>query len=118
LSAGSTSTLRANQWWLDVESANSWEANAAHNVADLQGAVDYLHIAKGVPLTSIGIYANPSDWNTITANTTAFAALPYWEPGAGNKTSAQSFCGKPGVTGGPVTLSQYLAGNLDGDVRC
>ena len=50
--------------------------------------------------------------------TTAFAALPYWQPGAGSKTTAQSFCGKPGVTGGPVLLSQYLTGGLDGDARC
>jgi hypothetical protein len=118
LPAGSTSTPKPNQWWLDVESANSWEANSAHNVADLQGGVDYLHLAKGVPLASIGIYANASDWNTITGTTTAFAALPYWQPGAATKTNAQSFCGRTGVTGGPVTLSQYLAGGLDGDLRC
>ena len=71
-----------------------------------------------MPLASIGIYANASDWNTITGKTTAFAALPYWQPGAGSKTTAQSFCGKPGVTGGPVLLSQYLTGGLDGDARC
>jgi hypothetical protein len=118
LPAVSTTTPKPNQWWLDVESANSWETNSAHNVADLQGAVDYLHLAKGVPLASIGIYANTSDWNTITGNTTAFAALPYWQPGAGSKTTAQSFCGKTGVTGGPVMLSQYLTGGLDGDIRC
>ena len=118
LPAGATSTPKTNQWWLDVESANSWETNTTHNVADLQGAVDYLHLAKGVPLASIGIYANASDWNTITGNTTAFAALPYWRPGAGGNTNAQSFCGKPGVTGEPVLLSQYLTGGLDGDARC
>ena len=73
---------------------------------------------RWVPLASIGIYANASDWNTITGTTTAFAALPYWQPGAATKTNAQSFCGRTGVTGGPVTLSQYLAGGLDGDLRC
>jgi hypothetical protein len=118
LPAGSTSTPRANQWWLDVESANSWEANSAHNVADLQGAVDYLHLAKGVPLASIGFYANASDWRTITGNTIAFAALPYWQPGAASKSNAQSFCGRTGATGGLVALSQYASGSFDGDVRC
>jgi hypothetical protein len=118
LPAGATTTLKPNQWWLDVESANSWEANSAHNVADLQGAVDYLNLAKGVPLSSIGIYANSSDWSTITGNSIAFGALPYWQPGAANKNTAQSVCGTTGVTGGLETLSQYLVGGFDGDLRC
>src|SRR5829696_30250 len=42
LSAGATSTPQPNEWWLDVESANSWQQNTAHNVAELQGEADYL----------------------------------------------------------------------------
>jgi hypothetical protein len=118
LAPGSANTPRANQWWFDVESVNSWESNLANNVADLQGAVDYLHIAKGVPLTSIGIYANATDWATITGNSTAFAALPYWQPGAGSKSTAQSVCGKTGITGGAVVLSQYASNSFDADIRC
>jgi hypothetical protein len=40
--AGATRTPRANQWWLDVETANSWTPVVTLNIAALQGEVDYL----------------------------------------------------------------------------
>jgi len=30
------------QWWLDVESANSWTSDRTANIADIQGGLDYL----------------------------------------------------------------------------
>jgi hypothetical protein len=115
LPAGATQTPRPNAWWLDVESANSWEATSANNVAELQGEVAYLQ-SQGV--TSIGFYASSSDWSSITGPTTAFASFPSWQPGAGTQASAQAYCGKTGVTGGPITISQYRANGLDADLRC
>ncbi len=115
LTAGATRTPAPNEWWLDVEAANSWESSTQNNVADLQGAVAYLQ-AQGV--TSVGFYANASDWQTITGDTTAFASFPSWRPGGGSQHLASSFCGTTGVTGGPVKYSQYASGGYDADVRC
>jgi len=115
LPGGATQTPQPNEWWLDVESANSWEQSTANNVAELQGEVDYLR-SQGV--SSIGFYANAGDWQTITGGTSAFAALPSWRPGAGGQVTAQSYCGTTGVTGGPTKYSQYASGGYDADVRC
>jgi hypothetical protein len=115
LPAGATQTPQANEWWLDVESANSWETNTANNVSELQGEVAYLQ-SEGV--TSIGFYANASDWKTITGGTTAFASLPSWRPGASSQRVAQTYCGTTGVTGGATEYSQYAAGGFDADLRC
>jgi hypothetical protein len=114
-SAGSTRTPVANEWWLDVESANSWLTDTAMNVAELQGEADYL---ASVGAASVGFYANGSDWQAITGGTTAFASYPSWVPGAGSLSQAQANCGGSGVTGGGVALAQYLSGGFDGDVRC
>ena len=114
LPAGATQTPQPNEWWLDVESANSWEQSAANNVAELQGEVDYL----GSQGASVGFYANAADWQAITGGTTAFAGSPGWRPGAGGQAGAQSYCGTTGVTGGPLKYSQYASGGYDADVRC
>ena len=115
LPAGATQTPQPNEWWLDVESANSWESNTSNNVSELQGEVAYLQ-SQGV--TALGFYANASDWQTITNGTTAFRSLPSWRPGAGSQRTAASFCGTNGVTGGPTRYSQYASGGFDADVRC
>jgi hypothetical protein len=112
---GATQTPQPNQWWLDVETGNSWEASSTNNVADLQGAVAYFE-SQGV--RSIGIYASATDWQTITGGSTAFSSLLYWQPGSRRQSTAQSYCGGTGVTGGPVTYSQYSSGGYDADVRC
>lgn len=112
---GATRTPVANQWWLDVESANSWMTNTAMNVADLQGAADYL---ASVGASGVGFYANSSDWQSVTGATASFSAHPSWTPGAGSLAQAQASCGAPGITGGPVALAQYLSGGFDGDVQC
>lgn len=114
-SAGATQTPQPNDWWLDVETANSWETNTANNVADLQGAVAYLQ-SQGV--SSIGFYATDSDWQTITGDTAVFSSLPSWHPLNRRESVAQSYCNTTGVTGGPVTLSQYFSGGFDADIRC
>jgi hypothetical protein len=115
LPAGATQTPQPNEWWLDVESANSWEQNTANNSAELQGEVAYLQ-SQGV--TSIGFYANGNDWLSITGGTTVFASYPSWHAGTGSQRIAQSHCGETGVTGGPTEYSQYSSGGYDADVRC
>jgi hypothetical protein len=105
----------SQQWWLDVETANSWEANTDNNVNALQGAVAYFE-SKGV--AAVGIYASANDWQTITGDSSALSSLPYWQHGSRRESTAQSYCGTTGVTGGPVTYSQYFSGGYDADVRC
>jgi hypothetical protein len=108
-------SIPANSWWLDVESANSWETNTANNVAALQGEVSFFH-SQGL---QVGIYANANDWGTITGNTTVFNTLNSWHASATRSTAtAQSYCGQNGITGGPIQLSQYRTGTLDGDIKC
>jgi hypothetical protein len=105
----------ATTWWLDVESANSWETVPANNVAAIQGAVDYLR-SVGVP--SLGIYASPADWLAITGGSRVFAALPLWLPGAVSQDDAAARCSQTSPTGGPIALVQFPATGAGGDVEC
>jgi hypothetical protein len=112
---GASRTPVANQWWLDVETANSWTSTPSLNVQALQGEVDYL---ASVGAAGVGLYSSPSDWQTITGGTTSFASVPTWLAGASSFSDAQSRCGGGGLTGGGVALVQYPAGGFDNDYRC
>jgi hypothetical protein len=113
--SGASRTPVGNQWWLDVETANSWTSTGSLNVQALQGEADYL---ASVGAAGLGFYSSSSDWQTITAGTTAFAANPTWLAGATSLTDAQSRCGGTGFTGGGVALVQYQSGGFDADYRC
>ena len=56
--SGATRTPVANQWWLDVETANSWTSTPSLNVQALQGELDYLTSAGAA---GIGFYASTGD---------------------------------------------------------
>ena len=112
---GSTRTPVANHWWLDVETANSWRANTALNVAALQGAVAYL---ESVGAASVGFYSAPSMWQSITGGTSAFAEHPTWVAGASTLKGAKARCTGGGFTGGGVDLAQYFHNGFDADYRC
>jgi hypothetical protein len=107
--ADATQTPVANVWWLDVETANSWEANTLNNVAELQGEYDYL---RSVGAASVGFYAPTNDWQTVTGSTSAFASAPAWVPGASSQTDAQARCSNPGVNGGPALIAQFSAAGV------
>lgn len=115
LPAGATRTPAANVWWLDVESANSWEANTANNVAELQGEVDAL---KSLGVTAIGFYAPPENWQAITGGGSAFASYPFWLPGATSLTDAEARCSQTGPNGGAITQVQFPATSGGADVAC
>ena len=112
--ASSAAAARAAPWWLDVESANSWTPDPSNNVADLQGALDYLTSATS---SRPGIYTNSSSWQTITGNSSAFTTYPSWVPGASSLAAAQTNCSHS-VTGGPVEYAQYPSGGYDADYPC
>jgi len=72
-------------WWLDVETANTWNGSGNANAADLQGSVDYLR-SHGVP--SVGLYSISSAWTSITVVTTA--PTPPATPLPGSRSSPRS----------------------------
>lgn len=113
--AGATRTPVADQWWLDVEAANSWTSTLSLNVQALQGEADYL---TSVGAAGVGFYANAGDWRTITGSTTVFSSYPSWVPGAASLSDAQSRCTAVGFTGGTVALTQFVSSGVDNDYQC
>ncbi len=107
-------------WWLDVETANSWETGSpgiANNVADLRGMVDaftYVHAA------GVGIYSTSYQWGVITGSPTdsSLTGLADWIPGARTQSAAKSNCSLASFTGGNVVMTQWFGKPFDGDVAC
>lgn len=106
-------------WWLDVETANTWQSDTTMNVADLQGMIAAFQTAG---VTTVGAYSTSSQWDTITGGTTTSASgslytIPNWIPGATSLAAAQSNCSLPSFTGGSVTVTQWT-GTPDNDWAC
>ncbi len=118
-------------WWLDVETANTWQSGAtglAMNVADLQGMVAGLE-ASGVALPAgstippIGVYSTSAQWNTITGTPSSVGLgslyqLANWIPGARSLSGAESNCAQASFTRGTVTVTQWFAKPIDADYSC
>jgi hypothetical protein len=115
VSAGSPA---AYPWWLDVETANSWQADTTMNVADLEGMVAALQAAGA---TTVGAYSTSTQWDSIMGATlppgSSLNGIPDWIPGATSESGAQANCSLPSFTGGPVTLTQWT-GTIDSDFAC
>jgi hypothetical protein len=112
---GATRTPVANHWWLDVETANSWRADPALNVAALRGAVDFL---DSMEVASVGFYSAPRMWVRITGGTDAFADYPSWVAGASTLREARMVCRSDGFTGGSVAMAQFFSEGLDANIVC
>jgi len=133
-------------WWLDVETANTWQSSQggglALNDAVLEGMVSSLSAlttATGTP-AAVGVYSTGAQWNQITGgeatvdtNWTNLAHVPApapldgrpdWVPGAVTAAGADSTCAvdaaftRTAGAGANVTLAQWVANGLDGDVSC
>ena len=115
-------------WWLDVETMNSWQAVEGHvttvaqrrDVATLVGEMDALRSAG---VGRVGVYSTAYQWNLITGGTkvthSTFAGTPQWLAGYGSHTAATRGCAQRGFTGGPVVMTQYLGRDgFDADVLC
>lgn len=119
-------TPSSYQWYLDVETVNSWTASPTRNAADLEGMVTYFKNA-GI---AVGLYSTYRQWGDIVgsnygesrdAGGDVLNGLPSWVPGASDESSAEADCGlRPFTEGGRVVLSQYLSvqADLDFDVAC
>ena len=108
-------------WWLDVETANTWQADTTMNVADLQGMIAGLE-AAGVSSSYLGVYSTSSQWNTITGGTMTTASgslygLANWIPGGRTLRGAESNCTLTSFTRGRVTITQWT-GTIDSDYAC
>lgn len=106
-------------WWLDVETANTWQASTAMNVADLQGMIAGLGAAGA---TQVGAYSTAYQWDKITGGTTSVSGslygIPDWIPGARSLSGAQSNCAQTSFTGGSVALTQWFSHPFDSDYAC
>jgi hypothetical protein len=111
-------TAASYPWWLDVETANTWQSDTTMNVADLQGMIAGL---QGAGATKVGAYSTSSQWDTITGGTSSASGslyqIPNWIPGARNLSGAQANCTQTSFTGGTVTVTQW-ASQPDGDYAC
>jgi hypothetical protein len=107
------------QWWLDVETNNSWSTNTANNVADLEGMTDYFNTIGA----SVGLYSTGYQWRQIVgdsvSSTSSLNGLDSWLAGASNLSDAQTKCSDPALTdGGTVSLVQYVSKRTDYDFSC
>jgi hypothetical protein len=107
------------RWWLDVETANTWQSGSSGlqmNVADLQGMLAYFQ-SLGSP--QVGVYSTSSQWDTITGGgqVGTLSGLVDWLPGARDLSGAGANCSLPGFTG-PVQVTQWTSKRLDYDFAC
>ncbi len=107
------------EWWLDVESANTWLSSTTLNTASIDGMIAYLNAQR---VASVGIYANPKDSHTIFTASSAFppGTLSWLSTGETTLVAALSHCSYPGFTHNGVALVQYLPKTpaLDADAPC
>jgi len=95
------------QWWLDVETINSWQSSTQENRADLEGMAAYFRHLGG----TVGIYSTPRQWDPIVGtvpSTSPLYRLPDWIPGAKTLSQATKNCRQAPLTrGGTVTVAQW-----------
>jgi hypothetical protein len=106
----------AETFWLDVETANTWNANTAWNQQSLQGEHDALLASDA---TTVGVYSTTAQWAAITGGWQNL--WPNW--GATTFTTSGKALGYStghGFTGGPTVLLQYrpTGATIDYDVAC
>lgn len=106
------------RWWLDVETASSWESSTQSNRADLEGMVAYFHNIGA----SVGVYSSAGQWARIVGFVppgTPLYALPEWLSGATTLSQAKADCGSAPLTrGGSIALTQWTASTADSDFSC
>jgi hypothetical protein len=104
----------ATNWWLDVETDNSWTDNPFVNVSELQGTI--AAIKQYTFFSTIGFYSLQDQWFILTGDwdNDYFA---WTATGADNKAAAVEACREPSFTGGKLLLAQYTL-KLDEDYVC
>jgi hypothetical protein len=103
----------SSQWWLDIETANSWSSSHTLNQGTINGAVRFFN-EKTI---AIGVYSTQSMWNKITGGYKNL--LPAWL--ATTATTPAAYCSSTySFTGGTIYLVQYSnpAVSVDSDYAC
>ena len=126
----------AVNWWLDLESSNTWRGHDSEfpeprrtglrqanldvrNRASMLGARDYL--IKVAKVKQVGLYGSPNEWAMIMNTTTLFANSPYWFPiGGATSADALAACSDTrNVTGsGLPVMVQYQVAGVDINQQC
>lgn len=104
-----------HQWWLDVETGNTWSKDTAANRADLEAMVAVLKDHG-----SVGIYSTSYQFGRIAGTvpgTSPLTGLPTWLAGAKDQSDAQTRCAGPSFTGGTNLLVQWVSG-VDDNLSC
>jgi hypothetical protein len=106
--------VHADVWWVDVETANSWDNDPLVNRQSIQGTYDALrHAALAA---RIGVYSYPGQWDLITHRWRP--GWPVWAAtGSLTRSDAMAACKWASFTGGLVWLAQYTSG-LDRNIVC
>ncbi len=115
-------------WWLDVETTNSWQSDQVANRAVLEGMTTYF--GDVLNAAGVGIYSTTYQWELIVGEIGAVTSptttpgpsnlngLPSWIAGATTLSGAQSACSGTPLTGGEITVTQYVQDDLDHDYAC
>ena len=113
MSYANTQGVHSSSWWLDVETANSWNTDTSQNRSSLQGSYNAL-LDSGV--SAVGVYSTTAQWQSITGgwlNGWANWGASTWS----TARQAATYCSGHQFTGGPTYLIQYK-GKLDQDYAC
>ena len=115
LAGAEASGLDARGWWLDIEDVAArtlWGADTDANTQVVIGWRDELRRAG----KRVGVYSTGGYWRQVVGHWQA--DLPQWPAvGLAGVGAAQRACGRP-FTSGPVLLTQWLTGPLDGNLLC
>jgi hypothetical protein len=99
-------------WWLDVETANTWDYSSggrARNAAVLEGMTDYF---TSIGTRGVGLYSTRHQWGLIVGDglgpASSLIGLPNWRPTGSTLAGARAGCALAPLTpGGVIELAQF-----------
>jgi hypothetical protein len=109
-------------WWLDVETANTWQTGSAPARARNRAALEGMAARLSATGAEVGLYSTGYQWRRITGvvpRTSPLHGLDSWLAGSTSLRGARAACLRdPLVDGGEVVLTQYVVDGLDHDHSC
>lgn len=106
--------LATRQWWLDVETENSWTANKTQNTSTLKGMLAAIKLAY--PWDEVGFYSYPGQWTQLVGSWRP-TAKAWIATGGVHLSDAKAACKLRSFTDGSVELGQYTP-YLDQNLKC